>query len=51
MDPRGPSGPTEPDPLFPDEDASKDVYFQIGLIVAIEGNGVTDPNARPDRRP
>jgi hypothetical protein len=42
---RRPTGPQEPDPLFPDEDASKDVYFQIGLVVAIEGNGVTDPNA------
>jgi hypothetical protein len=46
--PRRPTGPVESDPLFPNdpaEDASKDVYFQIGLIVAIEGDGITDPNA------
>jgi type IV pilus assembly protein PilM len=43
--PRSPSGPREPDPLFPDEPADKDVFFQIGLIVAIEGDGVTNPNA------
>jgi hypothetical protein len=43
--PRRPTGPAEPDPLFPDEDAAKDVYFQIGLIVAIEGDGVSEPNA------
>lgn len=43
--PRRPSGPAEPDPLFPEEDGSRDTYFQIGLIVTIEGDGVTEPNA------
>ena len=42
---RGPSGPREPDPLFPDEEAAGDTYFQIGLIITIEGDGLTDPNA------
>ncbi len=41
------SGPLEPDPLFPGEDASKDVYFQVGLIVAVEGDGVTGADAPP----
>ncbi|MCJ7544666.1 MAG: type IV pilus assembly protein PilM [Phycisphaerae bacterium] len=41
---RRPGGPMEPDPLFPEEEGAGDVYFQIGLIVAIEGDGVTEPN-------
>ena len=42
---RGPTGPREPDVIFPDEEAANDIYFQVGLIVTITGDGLTDSNA------
>ncbi len=43
--PAGAKGPKEPDPLFPEEDASGDTHFRVGLIVTITGDGLSEPNA------
>jgi type IV pilus assembly protein PilM len=42
MQPRGPTGPREPDAIFPEEEAANDIYFQVGLIVTITSDGLTD---------
>jgi hypothetical protein len=49
--PAGAKGLKEPDPLFPEEDASGDTHFRIGLIVTITGDGLGAPDAAAPASP